>query len=327
MKNYIILVILSAIVMVCVPLALLETPQNHIPATENTTSKTTVTEASYNVTPTEDTIAVFRSNTKKTEDIPIFEYVCGSVAAEMPLAYHEEAIKAQAVACYTNAMRLKKSQSNSNGDITDNTAVHQGYIDEAQRKEKWGNDFEKYEKKLKKAVKETGLKALYYDNQLCVAAFFAISNGKTENAENIWNTKVPYLVSVNSSGDKTAKGYASTVTYNKEEFYNCLKKLDKSTEETETLKNTIEITEKSPAETVLKVKVGKKEFTGEEIRKAFGLRSPTFDIKTTKNTITFSVRGYGHGVGMSQHGANYYANEGYNYKEILNHYYKGAEIQ
>ncbi len=327
MKNYIILVILSAIVMVCVPLAMLDTPQDTVPATEKATETVTVTETENAVTPTEDTIAVFRSNTKKTEDISIFEYVCGSVAAEMPLAYHEEAIKAQAVACYTNAMRLKKTQNNSNGDITDNTAIHQGYIDEAQRKEKWGNDFEKYEKKLKKAVKETELEALYYDNQLCVAAFFAISNGKTENAENIWNTKLPYLVSVNSGGDKTAKGYASTVTYNNEEFYNCFKKLDKSAEEEETLKNVIEITKKSSAGTVLKVKAGKKEFTGEEIRKAFGLRSPTFDIKTTKNTVTFSVRGYGHGVGMSQHGANYYANKGYSYKEILCHYYKGAEIR
>lgn len=328
MKSYIILIVLCAVTMICVPLAVLK-PQSSAPKNTETRAKT---EKKTNNTTTEkenkeQTIAVFRSSTQTTEKIDMFEYICGSVAAEMPLEYHEEALKAQAITCYTNALRLKSSQATEKGDITDDTATHQGYIDKAQRKEKWGKDFEKYEKKLENAVKEVENLALYYDNELCVAAFFAISNGKTENAENIWHTKVPYLISVNSSGDKTAKGYATTVSYSTDDFYSCLKKLNKEAKKPESLKNIIKITEKSDAGTVLEATVNSKEYTGEEIRKAFALRSPTFTVTATKTSLTFTVHGYGHGVGMSQHGANYYANEGYNYEEILLHYYTDAEIR
>ena len=273
----------------------------------------------------DSTIAVFRSLESKTEEITLFEYVCGSVAAEMPLAYNEEAIKAQAVACYTNAIRQKQLGNTKNGDISDDTATHQGYIDVEQRKEKWGESFEKYEKKLQNAVKAVEGEALYYDNKPCVAAFCAISNGKTENAECIWGTTVPYLVSVDSKGDKLSPTYASTVSFTKDEFLKIIEKNGASIE-ADDIASTVKITEKSDTGTVLKVTVGSKSFTGEEIRKMFSLRSPTFTIKATKNAVTFSVSGYGHGIGMSQYGANYYAEKGYDYKEILEHYYTGVEI-
>ncbi len=325
MKKYFILIILAAISCVSVPVALIKdsTSVSYITPKE-TTSEETVSETENH---SQETIEVFRTVGNETVDMTLFEYVCGSVAAEMPLAYHEEAIKAQAVACYTNALRLKNSQNDSQeGDISDDSKIHQGYIDETERREKWGADFEKYEQKLQAAVKSVENEAIYYNGELCVAAFYAISCGKTEDAENIWGSKVPYLKSVKSEGDKLSPHYASTVSFNKKDFIKSAKSLHISESEISKLKNSVKITEKSDSGTVLSATVCGKTFTGEEVRKAFSLRSPVFTVKTTADTVTFSVSGYGHGVGLSQYGSDYMARQGATYKEILEHYYTDIEI-
>ncbi len=324
MKSYMILILLCAISLLFIPVAIvgdgIHVQNNEATTTQKSEPVTLQTEEK------QETISVFRTVSNTAEEVSFFEYICGSVAAEMPLAYNEEAIKAQAVACYTNALREKQSGNNKNGDISDNTAVHQGYIDKSQRKEKWGSDFEKYEKKLQNAVKDVEGTALYYNNELCIAAFCAISNGKTEDAENLWGAKVPYLVSVESEGDILSPAYASTVSFSQEEFLKIAEGLKVDTKKVTDLTKAVNITKKTPSGTVLTATIGNKTFTGEEIRKAFSLRSPTFAIKATENAVTFSVSGYGHGIGMSQYGANYYAEKGYDYKEILEHYYTGVEI-
>lgn len=322
MKKFSIIVILAVLSMTIVPfLAIKDNFKNNVTETE-TSNQTT-----QPPTRKQQTISVFRSLTNTAEEIDMFEYVCGSVAAEMPLAYHEEALKAQAIACYTNAMRMKEESNKPNGHITDDSTVDQGYIDENQRREKWGSDFEKYEKKLQNVVKSVENEALFYNNELCVAAFFAISCGKTEDAKNIWGNDVPYLKSVPSPGDKLSPQYASSVAFDKKEFTDISKKAKLIKNEPKTLENIAEIKETSPSGTVLKVVLNGKEYTGEEIRKLFSLRSPVFNIKTSADTITFSVCGYGHGVGMSQYGADYLAKQGNSYKEILTHYYTGVEIK
>ncbi len=325
MKNYLILIFFCAISILMVPL-IIKTDKNIAENVSPDTSSVQVQDTSSHIQ-NQQTISVFRTITNSSEEISMFEYVCGSVAAEMPLAYNEEALKAQAVACYTNALRLKEKDTNkSDGNISDDTSVHQGYIDLSQRKEKWGKDFNKYEEKLKKIVTEVENETLYYNGSICVAAFSAISNGKTENAENLWGTKVNYLVSVDSSADKLSPNYASTVSFSKKDFLNAAKKAN-ITITSDNLKNVIKVSKTSDTGTVLNVKINGKNYTGEEIRKAFSLRSPTFTVKTTEETVTFSVYGYGHGIGMSQYGANALAEKGYNYKEILAHYYTDTEIK
>ncbi len=324
MKKFSIIVILAVISMTFLPFAAIKHPTSSTDETSQTTQNTTTTQQPQ----VGDTISVFRTIENKTESITLFEYVCGSVAAEMPLAYDEEAIKAQAVACYTNALRLKTTENASaDSHISDDSTVHQGYIDESQRKEKWGNDFNKYETKLRNAVKAVENHALYYNNELCVAAFYAISCGKTEDAKNIWGNDVPYLKSVPSEGDKLSPQYASTLSFPKDDFIKTARELGIQTKDISTLENAITITETSPSGTVLSAKLGDKTFTGEQIRKAFSLRSPVFTIKTTADTVTFSVNGYGHGVGMSQYGADYMAKQGSTYDEILKHYYTDIEIR
>lgn len=324
MKKYALLIILSALTMICTPLAIIKPPSS--PAEETDATTTQLPEAT-SLPSHSDTITVFRTAENKSVELDMFEYVCGSVAAEMPLAYNEEAIKAQAVACYTNALRQKADTKNQQSNITDDIKMHQGYIDEAQRREKWGADFDKYEQKLKNAVKSVENEALYYDGKLCVAAFHAISCGKTESSENLWEGKMPYLTSVDSRCDKAAKGYSSTISYNTEGFNKCIQALSPAPQAVKSLNNAIKITKTSPSGTVLEATLGANKYTGEQIRSAFGLRSPAFTLNAEDDTITFTVKGYGHGVGMSQHGASCLAEKGYTYDKILAHYYKGAEIK
>lgn len=321
MKKFLSLILLSAIVIIILPVALLK--ENISPAESTFIPQTSTTQP----TPNTNTLTVFRSVNQENVEIDFFEYVCGSVAAEMPLSYHNEALKAQAIACYTNALRLKNaSESDTPYHISDDSSVHQGYLSRTQREEKWGKDFEKYEAKLESVVKSVENLALYYDNELCVAAFHAICSGKTESAENVWGEKVPYLASVKSSGDNLSPQYSSVVVFEKNEFIEIAKDLTNS-KNIKKLKNLMEITEKSKSGTVLKVTIDKNTFTGDEIRKAFSLKSPVFTIEATEKTVTFNVVGYGHGVGMSQYGADFMARQGSSYEEILKHYYKGVEIK
>ena len=321
MKKFLSLIILSAIVIIILPLALLK--ENLTPPESIFTPQTSTSQSAEK----NNTLTVFRSVNQENVEIDFFEYVCGSVAAEMPLSYHEEALKAQAVACYTNALRLKNiSESNATYDISDDSSIHQGYLSKEQRKEKWGEDFDKYESKLESIVKSVENLAIYYNDQLCIAAFHAISCGKTENAENIWGEKVPYLVSVKSAGDNLSPQYSSVVVFEKDEFIEIAKSLTKN-KNIKNLKNVIEIKEKTKTGTVQKIVLNKKDFTGEEMRKAFSFRSPVFTIKATEKTVTFNVTGYGHGIGMSQYGADFMARQGSSYEEILKHYYKGVEIK
>lgn len=320
MKNFFRLVMFCAVTIAFLPFAILNKEINMQGISVQTPATTSAT-PQENI----DTVSVFRSNAKKTVEIKFFEYVCGSVAAEMPLSYHEEALKAQAVACYTNALRLKK-ESEESYHISDDSSVHQGYLTQEQRQEKWGGDYEKYEAKLESIVKSVENQAIYYNDALCVAAFHAICSGKTESAENIWGQKVPYLISVKSNGDNLSPQYSTELVFDKEDFLKYSEKIG-ITENVESLKNIIKITKTSKAGTVLKATIKNKEFTGEEIRKAFGLRSSAFTVKTTKTALTFNVTGYGHGVGMSQYGADFMARQGSSYEEILKHYYKGVEIK
>ena len=334
MKNYLISIVFIFISLIITPVALLsggvDSQTGTIISAEQTTSdKVENTKKSDSDIPEENVITVFLSDTKKNLTVSEFEYVCGSVAAEMPLMYHEEALKAQAIACYTNSLRLKNSKNKSaiNGaDISDNPATHQGYLTREERKEKWGDDYQKYESKLETIVKAVESEYLTYNGEYCLCAFSAICTGTTESAENVWGEKIPYLVSVKSSGDTLSPQYSSTNTFTKSQFISIMKDLGVSINSKANLEETIGKSKISKAGTVLKIEINKKSLTGEQIRSAFSLRSSAFKITATENEVTFKVSGYGHGVGMSQYGADYMARQGSTYDEILKHYYKGSEI-
>ena len=248
------------------------------------------------------------------EQIELEEYLVGVVAAEMPASFNSEALKAQAILARTYA--LKKI---SKGEKLTDTVSTQAYIDKNEMQKKWGNDYNKYYNKIVSAVNSTKGQVVKYNGNYIEALYHSTSNGKTESAKEVWGQDIPYLKSVDSSWDKKTSAYLKME--NKE--FNTLMKIlgidiDKNTN--------IEVISKDESGRVSKVKVEDKIYTGVEFRTLLGLRSADFDITITDTGLEIITRGYGHGVGMSQYGANEMAKLGYNYKDIINHYYQNVKI-
>lgn len=250
------------------------------------------------------------------------DYICGVVAAEMPALYEKEALKAQAVAAYTYAARNRSVARDEEYHLTSDPALHQAYIDKAAREKKWGENAEAYEKKLRECIREVVGQLIMYKGEPIFAAYHAISPGKTETAENVWGKAMPYLISVESEADKQHEKYKSSAAFSVEEL--CEKLSLEKPKDTKTVKTEIS---KSAAGTVMKLTLFGKTLKGSEVRQALSLRSSCFDLEYKDGTFNFTVYGYGHGVGMSQNGANQMAKAGSTYLQILEHYYPGTEIK
>lgn len=321
MKIYGILCIATAIIMLLCPLAAIPSGPEENTAEEQT-GEDTAKEASKTDS---DTISVFMSAEEKTEEMDMRDYIIGTVAAEMPASYESEALKAQALAAVTFAQYQKTAGSSEEldgADISDDSSTHQGYMSVSQMQEKWGDAYETYYNKIAEAVDAVIDKVITYDGEPIMAAYHAISTGKTESAENMWGKAIPYLVSADSEGDKYSSRYSSTVTVSEEEMKEALK--DKKNAD---LDSGIKINSTSDSGTVMSITVCGIEMTGAEVRTLFSLRSPSFTVESEDGEYTFCVKGYGHGVGMSQYGADWYAKQGYTYEEIIAHYYPGTSIE
>ncbi len=259
----------------------------------------------------------------KTEEFSRSDYIFGVVAAEMPALYHEEALKAQAVAAYTFATVKRKQNSALEYDITNDHTVDQSFITEAQAREKWGDDAEEYIAKIKKAVAETEGELICYNDQPITAFYHAISSGKTEDPKNVWGKELPYLKSKLSAGDTLAKNYITEASFTADELAEKLKGEVELSGDTADYFGALTRTE---AGTVSQVELCGKKISGFKLQALLSLRSANFEVKFAENKLVFTVKGAGHGVGMSQNGANFMANEGSSYKEILNYYYENCEI-
>lgn len=270
-------------------------------------------------------IKVYLSETKKISEISITEYLVGVILCEMDESYPDEALKAQAVAAHTLLIYRQNENSEKDYDITDDYSVDQGYLTPEKRKKKYENQTENLEKRAEKLVKTVENEAIFYKNEPILAVYHDTSGGKTENAKDIWGGDYPYLVSVESISDLLNPEYLSTVTYTKQEFLSRLKSLGGNLPESE--ENYIGKSSTTDSGTVKTVEIGKKSFSGQKIRDAFDLRSANFDIEYKEGKFVFTVRGFGHGVGMSQYGAKFMGEEGSNYKEILQWYYTGCQVK
>lgn len=266
----------------------------------------------------EAVVQVLRAHTGKVEEYPLEEYLFGVVAAEMPMSYEDEALKAQCVAAHT-LYEYKKNQGET--QISDDSATAQAFITKEVARAKWGEQADVYEKRLADLVSQVARELVLYENAPALTVYHAISSGRTESAKTMWGEEIPYLTSVESVGDVLAGGYISAKNLSKGEFLKGLSLSDGVTGE-QPLGDMIH----SSSGTVEKVTLFGKNFTGQEIRSAFSLRSANFDVEIGEETVTFTVRGYGHGVGMSQFGANTMATQGSDYKEILQWYYKGCTV-
>lgn len=261
----------------------------------------------------ETLVTVYRSNGTVLQ-MEMEEYIVGVVAAEMPAAFNSEALKAQAVIARTYALRKI-----SRGEVLTDTVSTQAFIDTSQMKSKWGSDYSKYYNKIVSAVNSTKGQYLTYNGEYIEAVYHSTSNGYTEDAVNVWGKSYPYLKSVESSWDKSASSYLKITNKEFETVLNTLGlTYDDNTE--------VSIISRNESGRVSEVKIGNNTYTGVELRTLLGLHSADFDIEVNNGVMTIITRGYGHGVGMSQYGANGMANAGYNYKDIISHYYSGVKL-
>ena len=242
------------------------------------------------------------------------DYIVGVVAAEMPASFHTEALKAQAVAARTFAMK-----KTSKGITLLNSTAHQVYKNESQLKTLWGSSFNTYYTKIKNAVSATKGKVLMYNNVYIDAVYHSMSNGKTELPVYVWSYSFPYLKCVSSTWDTSYSNFEVSKNMN---YTDISSKLG-ITATKDTVFEVISYTESGRIENI---KVGQNVFTGVKFRSLLGLRSTDISIKKEETSVTFTSKGYGHGVGMSQYGAHGAAKAGYTYIGILNHYYPGAKI-
>jgi stage II sporulation protein D len=273
------------------------------------------------------TVKVMSVNSNNITEMSLKEYLLGVVAGEMNASYHEEALKAQIIAAHTLLLYTKEHNTKDlkGADITDSYAMHQAFISPEKQKEKWKDNYDTYREKIEKCIDEVENLTLQYDDEYICAVFHSISNGTTENAVDVWGGKYPYLVSVPSIGDKLSPAYQSQITVSKNEFKEILQKEDvKFTGDAEKWIEKITNTNTGMVKTIT---ICGKTFKGTEIRTLFNLRSSTFTCEYKDDEFVFTVNGYGHGVGMSQYGANYMAQQGFSYKEILKHYYTNVEIK
>lgn len=273
--------------------------------------------------PTEQNVKVLSAASGQVTELSLREYLIAAVAAEMGGSAEEEAIKAQAVACHTLLLYKKAHKDSSLGEADISDISHKLLSDSEQR-EKWGENYTAFREKIEKCVKEVENKIICFDGEPIMATFFSLSNGKTENAENVWGKSLPYLVSVDSPDDKLSPNFTSTVILSAEEFKKTVS--EKGAKPEGKAKNWIGKSELNPTGTVKSITLGGKAFSGTEVRSMFDLKSATFSVKYEDEKFTFTVSGYGHGVGMSQYGANEMAKKGNTYDEILAHYYKNAVI-
>ncbi|MBR4868370.1 MAG: stage II sporulation protein D [Clostridia bacterium] len=279
----------------------------------------------------QETVTVFRHESKRVESYSVTDYLFGVVAAELPMRYPDEAVKAQIVAAHTlmrNRIVARKTTPDSRlpgAQMTDDSAVDQGFIPRKVALEKWGAQAETYQTRLDGLIGAVSGQLLTYKGKPALTVYHALSAGRTESAKTMWGSDYPYLTEVESVGDLMNEQYITKKTVTRSDFIAALAKIT-PTAATSELAAGIGQPAKSKSGTVLTLPAMGKTYKGTDLRRAFSLRSANFDVEEADGQITFTVRGYGHGVGMSQFGASVMAQQGSTYQEILAWYYPGCKL-
>ena len=282
-----------------------------------------------------DNIKIKVTSTGEIKDISVNDYLKGVLPSEMPPEYDMEALKAQAVVARTYLYQKIASGAHKDADICDNYAHCQAYYSKEQILKSWertkGWDEatrQLHANKVAEAVESTENIVVTYKGEYIRAYFHACSGGMTEDVSNIWGKQnIPYLVSVESLGEENYRNYTSNVKLS-------LSKLQEKLNKDSSVKcninvergEIVKILSYTDSGRVDKVEIGGVIYTAEKLRTLLGLKSTNFEVSYENMEVTFNVTGNGHGVGMSQVGANYYASQGYTFDKIITHYYTGVDI-
>lgn len=262
-------------------------------------------------------------------ELDLGTYLVGVVRAEMPASFELEALKAQAAAARTYTLYKLRTGGNHGGtaDICTDSTCCQAYLDEETARSNWGPDADANELKIQQAVKETDGQAVLYGGAPILAVFHSSSAGLTRNAGQVWQEDLPYLQAVSSpEAGEAIPNYYSTKEFTKEELKEKLQGAWPDADLTGSMSDWLTNPVTDSAGSVTTVSVGGVTVKGAQVRSALGLRSACFEWEEKDGRMIFYVTGYGHGVGLSQYGANRMAQQGSGYQEILTHYYTGVTI-
>jgi len=260
------------------------------------------------------------------ESLPLDQYLTGVLLAEMPASFEPEALKAQAVAARTFALRRMSQSKHWDCDLCGSSGCCQAWLSQSAVREKLGSAWEGYWKKAADAVEATKGQVLHYNGQLIDAVYFSCSGGMTEAAAAVWGSDVPYLQPVSSPGEEQASRYQSEVRVPLKQFQSQLEQENGAVRFGANPAAWFGELVQTPGNGVYTMEIGGQTFRGTVLRRLFGLNSTCFAVSVEQDAVVFSVTGFGHRVGMSQYGANAMAVEGKSYQEILQHYYTGVEI-
>ncbi len=274
-------------------------------------------------------ISVWRDG--KTAETDMKSYLVGVVVAEMPVSFETEALRAQAVAARTYTLyRMENGgcPSHPEADTCTDPACCKAYLSDDELKARWGTGYSAYIEKVRNAVSSTDGLCLVYGNEPILAAFHSSSAGETESSEGVWGKALPYLVPVDSpETENDVVNYREERRYSTDEFRSligeCFPDADLSSDQPAQWIGSIAYTDGGRVETV---EIGGTAVAGTELRAALGLRSACMEFSADTEGVTITTTGYGHGVGMSQYGANVLARQGKDFEEILSWYYTGAEL-
>ncbi len=275
-------------------------------------------------------IKLLHSKTGEVENVNIEEYLCNVVSAEMPASFETEALKAQAIVARTYTMFKLNNKKHDNADICDNSACCQAWISKEDRLAKWEESKrDEYWQKICSVVQQTKGQVIMYNNEPINAFFHSNSGGTTEIPVNVWGgTNYPYLQVVETSGEEAYTQYASEVTIANTDIINKLKEKYQDISIDFSNVEDLKIVEHTESGRVKTVKFGNHKLSGVEVRSIFGLKSTNFEIlKIDNDHIQFKVKGYGHGVGMSQTGADSLAKQGKTAEEIIHHFYSNVNVK
>lgn len=344
MKNYVCIIGIFALLMTAIPAVSFKSTSESISVDKNTEETSLSSSEIFGTESAEvtgytdennntDIFLVLDISTGEIIEISDREYVIGAVCAEMPASFNIETLKAQAVAVHTYAVRQRQNElSNPTPDlkgayISNDSSKYQSYFTREQAQQYLGENFEEYYSKITEAVDAVEDEILVYNDEPILAAFHSMSSGTTESSENIFGNALDYLVPVESSEDMNAPRYITEYTFTADEISARFKKEYPEINLPDDKSGWISIKERTASDTVTSVMIGDIDISGWELRNILSLRSAAFEVSYENGIYTITTKGYGHGVGMSQYGANAMAEQGYTYAEILSHYYKGTEIK
>ena len=322
-------IFISSIIMFLIPMTVIESeaPEEKMEIEEDfAEKKDKIEKPEDDKSEKEDFFRIFDLETEKILNVSYEDYVRGAIASEMGADFEYEAMVAQGVAAFSCGLYQKNSRAYADYDFSAAPEKKLGYMTEEKAKEIYGEAFPEKWDKICSAAKKALEYVVTYDGEPALTVYHAISNGMTESSENAWGGAVPYLIPVESEGDILSKGYESTVEVEKEKVLELLNANGAKLSGTAP-KKWFEGAVLTKSGYVDHIEIGAATFSGEKLRSIFGLRSCAFDVGFENGKFIFNVRGYGHGVGLSQVGAKHMAENGADFKEILAHYYPGTNVE